>query len=125
MRFSGALGWLTIALLLSCGAAIACEKDSVARQYLAAIDAMDWEAMEAHLADDAVYTDPTMIHFDRDAIDLAGAEAIVEFWRSSSKSSGTSEIRYTVASCFETAGYHAVNLDIVVTVSGAFWNVAK
>ncbi|MEM1087853.1 MAG: nuclear transport factor 2 family protein [Pseudomonadota bacterium] len=105
--------------------ATACEPDSTAIQYLAAIDAMDCDAMRSHLAEDATYTDPTMTHFGTDAIDLTGANNVVEFWRSSSEDSGTSEIKYTITSCLETAGYHAVNLDILISVSSAYWCVNK
>ena len=103
----------------------ACDDSSVAMRYLAAIDAMDWETMAALLAEDAHYSDPTMIHFDRPAIDLQGRDAITEFWRSSSEGSGTSDIAYEVTQCFETAGYHMVSLDIAITVSGAYWNVNR
>ena len=103
----------------------ACDDSSVAMRYLAAIDAMDWETMAALLAEDAHYTDPTMIHFDRPAIDLQGREAIAGFWRSSSEGSGTSDITYEVTQCFETAGYHMVSLDISISVSGAYWNVNR
>ena len=103
----------------------ACDDSSVAMRYLAAIDAMDWETMAALLAEDAHYTDPTMIHFDRPAIDLRGRAAIADFWRSSSEGSGTSDIAYEVTQCFETAGYHMVSLDISISVSGAYWSVNR
>ena len=103
----------------------ACEESGVALLYLAAIDEMDWQTMSSLLADDARYTDPTMIYYDRPAIDLVGRNAIVAFWRSSSEESGTSDIGYTVTGCFETAGYHVVNLDIAIRVAGKFWNVDR
>ncbi len=111
-------------LLLGCHAQ-ACENDSVAIRYLSAIDDMNWPEMNSLLSKDAHYTDPTMVYYDRPAIDLKGRVDIVEFWRSSSEDSGTSNIGYTITSCFETAGYHMVNLDIAITVSGKFWNVNK
>jgi len=104
---------------------VACEDDSVAVRYLSAIDDMNWVQMSSLLAKNAHYTDPTMIYYDRPAIDLTGRDDIVEFWRSSSEDSGTSNIGYTITACFETAGYHMVNLDIAITVSGKFWNVNK
>lgn len=104
---------------------LACEDDSVAIRYLSAIDDMNWVQMNSLLSEDAHYTDPTMIYYDRSAIDLTGREDIVAFWRSASEDSGTSDIGYTVTACFETAGYHMVNLDIAITVSGKFWNVHK
>ena len=117
--------------ILLCGAlaltiqngAQACEESGVALRYLAAIDDMDWHTMSSLLAGDARYTDPTMVHYDRPAIDLVGRDAIVGFWRSSAEDSGTSDISYTVTGCFETAGYHVVNLDIAIRVAGEFWNV--
>lgn len=81
--------------------------------------------MQSLLADDAWYTDPTMIYYDRPAMDIRGAEKVVAFWRSASEDSGTSNIAYTVTQCFETADYHMVNLDIRITVAGSFWNVDK
>jgi hypothetical protein len=101
----------------------ACEEGSVALRYLGAIQAMDWSAMEALLDPAARYQDPTMAYFDRPPIDLAGSEAIVDFWRSSSEESGSSAIRYTVTDCFETAGYTTISYDILVDVAGSYWNV--
>lgn len=63
--------------------------------------------------------------YDRDAIDLEGRRAIVEFWRASSEGSGTSRIDYTYRACFETAGYHVVHYDLTVTVAGEYWNVDR
>jgi ketosteroid isomerase-like protein len=116
-----------LALMCWClsGASLACDSSSVAIRYLNAIDDMDWQEMSALLSESAHYTDPTMTYYERPAIDLTGRERIVEFWRSSSEDSGTSDISYTVTQCFETAGYHMVNLDIAITVSGEFWNVDK
>ena len=86
---------------------------------------MDWDAMKETLHVDARYYDPTMTFYDRDAIDLKGPDAIVEFWKSSSVDSGTEKIDYTYRECFDTAGYHVVHYDLTVTVSGTFWNVNK
>jgi hypothetical protein len=113
------------AVFLLGGAAQACDEASVAIRYLTAIDDMNWQEMTALLAESAHYTDPTMAYYDRPEIDLRGRDRIVEFWRSSSEDSGTSDISYTVTQCFETAGYHMVNLDIAITVAGEFWNVDK
>ncbi|MEM9684727.1 MAG: nuclear transport factor 2 family protein [Pseudomonadota bacterium] len=110
-------------LLLCSQTAVGCDKASIALQYLAAIDAMQWDVMASHLASDATYADPTMTYFDRAPVRLVGAEAIVEFWRTSSEASGTNDIQYTVIACMETAGYHVVSLDLVSRVAGAFWNV--
>lgn len=118
----------TFGLCLQLGAVqafCACEEGSVAQQYLSAIESMDWSQMETMLADDAIYTDPTMVYFDNDPIHRLGPTRIVDFWRSGSEESGTSKISYTTTQCFETAGYFVVNLDIEVRVAGAFWNVDK
>lgn len=114
------LGWL-----LSPGILLACPEDAVALRYLDAIESMEWQRMRSLLSADAKYTDPTMIYFDRDAIDIQGADDIVAFWRSSSEESGTSNISYETTACFETAGYYVVNLDINIAVAGSFWNVNK
>lgn len=103
----------------------ACPEDSVALRYLDAIENMQWQRMRSLLAADARYTDPTMTYFDRDAIDIKGAEDIVAFWQSSSEDSGTSQINYERTGCFETAGYYVVNLDIEVIVAGSYWNVNR
>lgn len=117
--------WLLISGLLLPGMLAACPEDSLALRYLDAIETMQWQRMRSLLANDARYTDPTMIYFDRDAIDIRGAEEIVAFWRSSSEDSGTSQIGYETTACFETAGYHMVNLDIKIVAAGSFWNVNK
>lgn len=111
--------------LVSVAAFGACPDDSVAARYLRAIETMNWSQMEALLADDASYSDPTMTYFDREPIQLVGSANIVDFWRSASEESGTSKISYTTTGCFETAGYFLVNLDIDVRVAGAYWNVNK
>ena len=116
---------LIAVMLVACGQVTACEKNSVALRYLSAIEAMNWAAMRTYLAEDAIYTDPTMAHYDREPIALAGADSIVAFWSSSSTDSGTGQINYSITSCMETAGFHVVNLDIDIKVSGKFWNVAK
>lgn len=103
----------------------ACPEGSVAQQYLNAIETMNWTQMEALLADDAVYSDPTMTYFDQNPVHRLGSSNIVNFWRSSSEESGTSKISYTTTQCFETAGYYVVNLDIDVRVAGAYWRVDK
>jgi len=105
--------------------AAACPADALALRYLNAIETMQWQRMRSLLADDARYTDPTMTYFDREAIDIRGAEAIVAFWQSSSEDSGTTRIDYETTACFETAGYYVVNLDIRITVAGQYWNVNR
>ena len=117
--------WFLICGLMLPGKLLACPEDSVALRYLDAIESMEWQRMRSLLADDARYTDPTMIYFDREAIDIRGADGIVEFWRSSSEDSGTSQIGYETTGCFETAGYYVVSLEIRITVSGEFWNIGK
>lgn len=117
--------WLLVFGLSAPDMVNACSKDALALRYLNTIETMQWQHMRSLLAIDARYTDPTMIYFDRDAIDIQGADGIVAFWRSSSEDSGTSQISYEKTACFETAGYHMVNLDIKITVAGSFWNVNK
>ncbi len=112
-------------LTLLPSAAFACDEDSLPVRYLKAIQAMNWDEQGSMLAEDARYYDPTMIFYDRPAIDLRGPEAIVSFWRSSSEVSGTESIQYTMTGCFETAGYYVMDYDIEIKVSGAFWQVNK
>ncbi len=117
---------LLIAALSSLSfSALGCEADSVALRYVKAIDDMQWDAMGELLAEDAHYSDPTMIYYGVDAMEIEGKGEIVEFWRSASADSGTSDIDNDVTACFETGGYHMVNLDIEITLSGAFWNINK
>ena len=66
----------------------------VAERYLAAIEAQDWQQMEALLDPDARYQDFSMEHFGGPAIDLRGPEAIVGFWRNSSADAGTLSIDF-------------------------------
>lgn len=115
---------LTFGLLLP-GKLVACPEDALALRYLNTIENMQWQRMRSLLAVDARYTDRTMIYFDREAIDIRGADRIVAFWQSSSEDSGTSKIEYDTTGCFETAGYHVVNLTINIRVAGKFWNVNK
>lgn len=115
-----------VALVALCAASLnsmACDSDSVVIRYVQAIDDMRWDVMSEMLAEDAHYADPTMTYFDVEAIDITGRDGIVDFWRSASEDSGTTDISNKVTACFETGGYHLVNLDVVVTVAGAFWNV--
>ncbi len=48
------------------------------------------------LAPDATYDDPTVVHFDQDAIALVGRETIVEFWRKSSEELDARNIDYKI-----------------------------
>ena len=100
-------------------------KDNAAVQYLRLIENMDWQGMHERLARDARYLDPTMIHYDRPAIDLSGPDDIVAFWISASAESGTSSITYDYTHCFETAGYHIIRYDIAVEASGRFWGLKQ
>ena len=97
--------------------------DSAAVSYLKLIEAMDWQGMRKRLASDARYVDPTMVHYNRPAIDRTGADAVVAFWRTSSEESGTTLIKYAYRNCFETAGFHVVHYDIAVDVSGEYWGI--
>ncbi|MEM7219989.1 MAG: nuclear transport factor 2 family protein [Pseudomonadota bacterium] len=124
--YKHSLRFLTMLICCHAGAAFGgCGDDAAAMRYLRGIDAMDWSTMRALLAGDARYTDPTMSHYDRPPIELRGADDIVDFWRTSSAESGTSEIDYRITGCFETAGYSIVNMDIRISVAGAYWDVAK
>ena len=105
--------------------AVSCDKNSLPIRYLKVIEAMDWHTMQSMLEPQAVYRDPTMTHFNRPAIDLTGPKAIVDFWRSASEESGTSNIRYDIQDCFETAGYTVFDYQIVVSASGAFWGINR
>ena len=75
------------------------------------------------LDDAAQYSDPTMVYYGTEAIEIEGKDKIVAFWKRASEDSGTSDIRNDVTACFETGGYHLVNLDILITLAGSFWNV--
>ncbi len=116
---------LATGLALTANATSACDKDGAAHRYLDAIQTMNWSRMATLLAPNAQYTDPTMVYFDRPAIKLDSAREIVEFWRDASTQSGTTDIHYTVVSCFETASYHVFTIEMKVTVAGRFWNVNR
>ena len=118
-------GVMTV-LLLTHGPALRAECDgSPAIAYLDVIEAMDWPGMRKLLAPNARYIDPTMIYFDRPAIDLSGPEAIVAFWSGESDGSATRKLEYSYRSCAQTASYHMIHYDVVGTVAGATWNVNR
>ncbi|MEO1079387.1 MAG: nuclear transport factor 2 family protein [Pseudomonadota bacterium] len=99
--------------------------DNPAIAYLNVIEAMDWSTMQQLLAPDARYLDPTMIYFDRPAIDIHGAENIVAFWRRESNGSATQKLEFNYRACAVTAGYHMILYEVVGTTAGATWNVNK
>ncbi|MEM6773752.1 MAG: nuclear transport factor 2 family protein [Pseudomonadota bacterium] len=113
-------------LLLVHGPALRAECDeNPAIAYLNVIEAMDWPTMQQLLAPDARYVDPTMIYFDRPAIDIRGAKEIVSFWRRESDGSATQKLKFNYRACTETAGYFMVLYDVIGTTAGATWNVNK
>ena len=101
------------------------EVEDTATAYMHAIQNQDWERMVELLDATAIYQDFTMEYFGRDAIDLVGADAIVDFWRTSSEDSGTSEIRYVVNERFVAGPAVVYIMSINERVSGAYWNVDK
>ena len=115
--------FLTMIVLSPAVWAQACGPASIEGRWIKAIEDQDWDAMTALLATDARYLDFTMAYFDRPAIDLEGPEAITGFWRESSDSTQTADIRYTLRDCFETAGIVALNLRVDVSVSGETWGI--
>lgn len=105
--------------------ATARDVDAVADDYLDAIQAQDWERMASFLTEASVYQDFTMEYFDREPIDLLGAEAIVDFWRSSSEESGTSEIRYDIVDRFTAGPCVVLTLRLHARVSGKYWGLSE
>lgn len=101
------------------------EVNVVADDYLEAVQAQDWEAMAGFLTEASVYQDFTMEYYDREAVDLVGRDAIVEFWRTSSEDSGTSEIHYDVEKRFTAGPCVVLTLALRVRVSGEFFGVPK
>ena len=101
------------------------EVEDTATAYMHAIQNQDWERMVELLDATAIYQDFTMEYFGRDAIDLVGADAIVDFWRTSSEDSGTSEIRYVVNEKFVAGPAVVYIMSITERVSGAYWSVDK
>jgi hypothetical protein len=73
----------------------------------------------------ASYVDPTMAHFNREPVELIGRKSIVDFWRTSSQESSSQDIRYELKRCFTSGGLAVLTLELSISVSGAFWNVAK
>jgi hypothetical protein len=91
--------------------------------YLEAIQAQDWEGMHALLTQDSLYQDFTMEYFDREPVELEGADAIVDFWRTSSEDSGTSSIQYEVRKSFVAGPVFVADVWATITVSGEYWDV--
>lgn len=112
-------------LLVHAGTLSADCDDDPAIAYLKVIEAMNWPGMRALLAPDAHYLDPTMIFFDRPAIDLRGPDAIVDFWQGESEGADTRKLEFNFRSCAETAGFHMIHYDVTGTAAGATWNVNR
>ncbi len=103
--------------------ASACGEDSPAYNWVESIESQDWARMQALLAPDATYDDPTVVHLDQDAIALVGREAIAEFWRESSEEIGARNIDYEITRCFESGGITVLTMIISITMGGAYWNI--
>jgi len=96
---------------------------AVAEAYLECIEDQDWERMGGLLTGTSRYEDFTMEFFDRPPIQLDGRDAIVEFWRSSSEDSGTSEIDYEIVRRIVAGPMAILDLRGRVTVAGRFWEL--
>ena len=96
---------------------------AVVDRYLDAISTSDWEAMKALLADDAHYEDRTMALFDRGAIDLRGADAIVRFWRTSAEAAGSAAVRFERRGGFVAGPVVVLELRAHVDNEGAAWDM--
>jgi hypothetical protein len=112
-------------LLLTAHLALAEERTpaAVADRYLAAISASDWEAMRALLAEEAHYEDRTMALFERGAVDLHGADAIVDFWRTSADGAGSSAVRFERRGGFVAGPVVVLELRVHVDNDGAAWGM--
>ena len=121
--------YLTCMLLAACinqpVLASGCGEGSPAYNWVESLESQDWARMRELLAPDATYDDPTVVHFDQDAIALVGRETIVEFWRKSSEELGARNIDYKITRCFESGGITVLTMTLSITVSGAYWNINK
>ena len=96
---------------------------SLAEGYLATIQAQEWRKMQAFLDPDARYLDYSMEHFGRERMDLRGAGAIVDFWRTSSEDAGSSEIELRFSERF-LAGPNLILIgESRGTNAGAAWRL--
>ena len=119
---------LLIAVSILIGAAppqLETSVEKISDDYLASIQAQDWERMGSLLSDASRYEDFTMEFFDRPPIQLTGREAIVEFWRTSSEDSGTSSIHYDVVRRIVAGPMVILDLRGRVTVSGHYWELER
>ena len=106
-----------------CARAEESSPEAVVDRYMAAISASDWDAMRALLAEHAHYEDRTMAYFDRGPVDLRGADAVVEFWRSSSEAAGSGVVRYERRGGFVAGPVVALELRVFVDNDGAAWGM--
>lgn len=120
------LALVPLLLALGCSAPTqGLERDDtrLADAWLSTIEAQDWAAMGALLAEDAVYEDPTAADERGAPLRYEGREAIVEFWRTSSVDSGARNIRYRVDERFESGGVTVFTLWLTLGVGGGYWDV--
>jgi len=117
---------LTLLLAVGCASTPGpLERDDTrpADAWLSAIEAQDWAALGALLADDAVYEDPTAADERGAPLRFEGRDAIVAFWRDSSDDSEARDIRYRIDDSFESGGVTVLTLWLTIGVGGAYWDV--
>jgi len=96
---------------------------SVANNYLAAIEAGDWKKMTMLLSNKAHYSDPTMTYFGDAAVDIDGAEGIVEFWRKSRSDSEVQSLKFKIQKQWTSGDTTTYLIEDNLQLPGNAWNV--
>ncbi len=121
-----------LATLCACTALIGCAQTpklaahgdaALALRWVHAIEQEDWDTLGELLHEDAVYEDPTMMHYGSDPIYWIGRDSIVDFWRRSDEDSGSRNIDYRIDGYFETGGVTVLTMYLSLEISGAFWDI--
>ncbi|MFN3236800.1 MAG: nuclear transport factor 2 family protein [Pseudomonadales bacterium] len=106
-------------------ASIACTPDSIAVQYLRAIEAGNVDKMATFMGDDIHYYDPTMTYFGTAAIDFNSKAETVKFWSDSFRDAQVDSMTYDIQQCFQAGTSTVMVLHLNTRVAGQVWGVNK
>ena len=98
---------------------------SVALEYLDALRRFDWDRAAALTAEDLWYFDPTMEYFERPPIDHRDRASALEFYRSATEDSATSDVSWELVDGFEAGPWVVFELRVSVSGDGAFWDIDR
>ncbi|MEM8964764.1 MAG: nuclear transport factor 2 family protein, partial [Acidobacteriota bacterium] len=104
---------VSVGPILAAGEMTAADREALARDYFKALESLDWDKQATFYTEESVFEDPTSVMFG-EPWHFVGPEAIVEFWRSSTESSGTIEVKHDIQRLFVSGPY--VVIDFASTV---------